>query len=59
MVWGIEGHSLASKEYKDKQRFIDNSYAWFTRLLDGTVVDGTAFYSISFNDLWNRVQPRR
>jgi len=26
---------------------------------DGKVVDGTAFYdSISFNDLWTRVQPR-
>ncbi len=31
MVWRIEGHSLASKEYDD---------------------------SISFNDLWTRVQPR-
>jgi hypothetical protein len=28
------------------------------RLRDGQVVDGTAFYdSISFNDLWARVQP--
>jgi len=26
---------------------------------DGQVIDGTAFYdSISFNDLWARVQPR-
>jgi len=106
MVWRIEGHSLASKEYRNKQQFIDevlapfgarfatsepfrptriravhadgdtvivlwdgrgvandgqpyeNSYAWFMRLRDGKVVDGTAFYdSISFNDLWNRVQP--
>jgi ketosteroid isomerase-like protein len=108
MVWRIEGHSLASKEYRDKQQFIDevlapfgarfstsdpfrpamirsvhadgdtvivlwdgrgiandgqpyeNSYAWFMRLCDGKVVDGTAFYdSISFNDLWTRVEPRR
>ena len=108
MVWRIEGHSLASNEYKDKQQFIDevltpfgarfaqsdpfrpikirsvhadgdtvivlwdgrgiandgqpyeNSYAWFMKLHDGKVVDGTAFYdSISFNDLWNRVEPRR
>jgi hypothetical protein len=28
------------------------------RIIDGKVVDGTAFYdSISFNDLWTRVQP--
>jgi uncharacterized protein len=36
----------------------ENSYAWFLRLRDGLVVDGTAFYdSISFNDLWSRVPP--
>lgn len=107
MVWRIEGHSLASKEYKDRQQFIDevltpfgarfsatdpfrpiiirsvhadgdtvivlwdgrgiakdgqpyeNSYAWFMRLRDGKVIDGTAFYdSISFNELWTRVQPQ-
>lgn len=23
MVWRIEGHSLASKQYRDKQQFID------------------------------------
>jgi hypothetical protein len=29
------------------------------KLADGLIIDGTAFYdSISFNDLWNRVQPR-
>jgi hypothetical protein len=29
------------------------------RLRDRQVADGTAFYdSISFNDLWQRVQPR-
>jgi ketosteroid isomerase-like protein len=107
MVWRIEGHSLASKEYNDKQQFIDevltpfgarfstsepfrpttirsvyadgdtvivvwdgrgiandgqpyeNSYAWFMKLHEGKVIDGTAFYdSISFNDLWTRVEPR-
>ena len=106
MVWRIEGHSLASREYNDKQEFIDevltpfaarfatsepfrpirirsvhadgdtvivlwdgrgiandgqpyqNSYAWFMVLHEGKVTDGTAFYdSISFNDLWTRVQP--
>jgi ketosteroid isomerase-like protein len=32
--------------------------AWFMKMHDGKVIDGTAFYdSISFNDLWNRVQP--
>jgi len=36
----------------------ENSYAWFLRLRDGLVVDGTAFYdSISFNELWSRVPP--
>lgn len=106
MVWRIEGHSLASKTYDDKQQFIaevlapfgarfspaepfrpirirsihadgetvivlwdgrgiatdgqpyENSYAWFMELRDGKVIDGTAFYdSISFNDLWTRIQP--
>jgi ketosteroid isomerase-like protein len=29
------------------------------RMRDGKVVDGTAFFdSISFNDLWTRVEPR-
>jgi uncharacterized protein len=107
MVWRIEGHSLASKEYSDRQQFVDevltpfgarfaesdpfrpirirsvhadgdtvivlwdgrgiandgrpyeNSYAWFMKLRDGKVIDGTAFYdSIPFNDLWTRVEPR-
>ena len=106
LVWRIEGHSLASREYTSSQDFIDevlapfgarfaagepfrpsdvrsihadddtvivvwdghgvandgqpyeNSYAWIMRLRDGKVVDGTAFYdSISFNDLWTRIQP--
>jgi len=106
MVWRIEGHSVASREYAGSQAFIDevltpfgarfangepfrpsrvrsihadgdtvivvwdgrgvandgqpyqNSYAWIMRLRGGKVVDGTAFYdSLSFNDLWNRVQP--
>ena len=36
----------------------ENSYAWFMTLKDGLVVDGTAFFdSISFNELWERVQP--
>jgi uncharacterized protein len=58
MVWRIEGHSAASREYGSKQEFM-NSYAWIMRMNDGLVVDGTAFYdSISFNELWARVQPR-
>jgi ketosteroid isomerase-like protein len=37
----------------------ENSYAWLMKLRDGEIIDGTAFYeSISFNDLWTRVQPR-
>jgi uncharacterized protein len=108
MVWRIEGHSLASKEYESKQQFIDevltpfgarfstsdpfrpvtirsvyadgdtvivlwdgrgvandgqpyeNSYVWVMKMHEGEVIDGTAFYdSISFNDLWTRVQPRQ
>ncbi len=107
MVWRIEGHSAASKEYGSKQQFVDevltpfgarfslsepfqpvtirgiwadgdtvivvwdgrgtandgqsyeNSYAWIMKLAEGQVVDGTVFYdSISFNGLWERVQPR-
>jgi uncharacterized protein len=107
MVWRIEGHSLASREYRSAQDFIDevlapfaarfadgerfrpvrvrsvhadgdavivvwdghgvandgrpydNSYAWVMKMRDGKVTDGTAFYdSISFNDLWQRVEPR-
>jgi ketosteroid isomerase-like protein len=106
MVWRIEGHSVASREYASKAQFVEevlapfvarfaagerfrpvsirsvhadgdtvivlwhgrgvandgepyeNTYAWFMRMRDGLVVDGTAFYdSISFNDLWSRVQP--
>lgn len=107
MVWRIEGSSLVSKEYGDRQHFVDevlapfgarfpeshpfrpttvrsvhadgdtvivlwdgrgvandggfyeNSYAWFMKLRDRKVVDGTAFFdSISFNDLWTRVPAR-
>jgi hypothetical protein len=29
MVWRIEGHSLASKEYSDRQQFIDEVLAPF------------------------------
>jgi hypothetical protein len=106
MVWRIEGHSTAAKEYRGTQQFIDevlapfgarfaggerfrpvtirgvyadddtvvviwdgrgiandgqpyqNSYAWIMKLDNGKVVDGTAFFdSISFDDLWTRVQP--
>jgi ketosteroid isomerase-like protein len=107
MVWRIEGHSAASRQYENRQQFIDevltpfsgrfasgepfrpttirslhadgdtvivvwdgrgvandgrpyeNSYAWLLKMNGGKVVDGTAFYdSISFNNLWERVQPR-
>jgi len=106
MVWRIEGHSVAAKEYRGTQQFVDevlapfgarfaggqpfrpvtirgvyadddtvvviwdgrgiandgqpyeNSYAWIMKLDSGKVVDGTAFFdSISFDDLWSRVQP--
>jgi ketosteroid isomerase-like protein len=33
-----------------------NSYAWFMRMREGLVVDGTAFFdSIHFDELWERV----
>jgi uncharacterized protein len=36
----------------------ENSHAWIMKLREGQVIDGTAFHdSISFNDLWARVQP--
>jgi uncharacterized protein len=36
----------------------ESSHAWIMKLSAGQVIDGTAFYdSISFNDLWARVQP--
>jgi uncharacterized protein len=52
VVW--DGHGVANDG-----RPYDNSYAWLMRMRDGKVVDGTAFYdSISFNELWERVEPR-
>jgi ketosteroid isomerase-like protein len=37
----------------------ENSCVWVMKMRGGEVIDGTAFYdSISFNDLWTRVQPR-
>jgi uncharacterized protein len=36
-----------------------NSYAWIMRLVDGKIIDGTAFFDgMAFNDLWSRVRPR-
>ena len=49
-----DGRGVAS----DGQPY-ENSYVWVVKMHDGKVIDGTAFYdSISFNDLWTRVQPR-
>ncbi len=51
VVW--DGHGVANDG-----KVYENTYAWIMRLAGGQVVDGTAFYdSISFNDLWTRVQP--
>jgi len=51
VIWDGHGVSNDGRPY-------DNSYAWVMRLRDGKVVDGTAFFdSISFNELWSRVQP--
>ena len=50
---GLSRHGIAT----DGQPY-QNSYAWIMKLADGMVIDGTAFFdSISFNDLWVRVQP--
>jgi len=51
VVWDGRGVANDGRPY-------ENSYAWVMRMRGGRVVDGTAFYdSISFNDLWSRVQP--
>jgi hypothetical protein len=52
VLWDGRGTANDGKPY-------ENSYAWFMKMRDGKVIDGTAFYdSISFNELWSRVQPR-
>ena len=51
VVW--DGHGVAN----DGQPY-ENSDAWIMHLHGGMVVDGTAGgESISFNDLWTRIQP--
>jgi ketosteroid isomerase-like protein len=51
VLWDPRGIANDRKPY-------ENSYAWLMKMRDGKVVDGTAFYdSISFNELWSRVQP--
>lgn len=35
-----------------------NSYSWFLRFRDGSIVDVVAFFdSVAFNELWMRVSP--
>jgi ketosteroid isomerase-like protein len=49
VVW--DGHGVANDG-----RPYANSYVWIMRLVDGLVIDGTAFFdSVAFNDLWSRV----
>jgi hypothetical protein len=51
VIWDGRGVANDGRPY-------ENSYAWVMRMRDGKVIDGTAFYdSISFNDLWSRVEP--
>jgi ketosteroid isomerase-like protein len=51
VLWDGRGTANDGKPY-------ENSYAWFLEMRDGKVIDGTAFFdSISFNELWSRVQP--
>lgn len=52
VVWDGRGIATDGLAY-------ENNYVWIMRLHEGQVIDGTAFYdSISFNNLWARVQPR-
>ena len=51
VIWDGRGIANDGEPY-------ENSYAWIMRMRNGKVIDGTAFYdSISFNALWERVQP--
>ncbi len=51
VVWDGEGIANDRQQYR-------NSYAWIMRFANNKVIDGTAFFdSISFDQLWNRVQP--
>lgn len=51
VLWDGSGMTIAGTRY-------ENTYAWFMKLRDGVVIDGTAFYdSISFNELWEKVPP--
>jgi uncharacterized protein len=51
VLWDGRGVAKDGRPY-------ENSYAWFMTLKDGLVIDGIAFFdSISFDELWRRVQP--
>ena len=50
-LWDGRGTTIHDTTY-------ENSYAWFMRVRDDKVIDGTAFYdSIAFNTLWTEVTP--
>ena len=52
IVWDGRGIANDGQPYQ-------NSYVWIMKMRDGKVIDGTAFYdSLSFNDLWARVEPQ-
>ena len=58
MVWRIEGHSAASCGVANDGEPYENTYAWFMRMRDGLVDRRHGVLdSISFNDLWSRIQP--
>jgi len=51
VLWDGEGTRLDGKSY-------ENTYAWFMRFEEGSVVEATAFFdSIAFNELWSEVAP--
>ena len=42
---------------RDGQAYV-NTYAWFLELLDGRIVEASAFFdTLEFNELWARVVP--
>jgi ketosteroid isomerase-like protein len=55
---GHRDRDLGRQRHGQRRQPYENGYAWAMRMNDGRIVDGTAFFdSLSFNNLWTRVQP--
>lgn len=53
VLFDDEATALDGKPYR-------NTYAWFMEMRDGKIVKVTAFFdSITFDEFWRRVQPRK